>query len=677
MLTIRVLGPLEVVRDGAALSLPQSKKTRALLGYLALSDRPPRRDRLIAMFWEVPDDPRGALRWSLSKLRPIVDEPERKRIDADREVVAFDREGLEIDFFAMRDLVAEGLETQPIARLEAAAAAFRGELLEGLDLSDCPDFGIWLAAMREEARALRQNILKALVHKLKDTPETALLHARTLVEVDPVDFAARESVMRLLAALGRRNEAKQHYKIGSKLLEEQGLPGGEALRRIWKELRGPVEETPPPAGADVRPSPISASAGGAAGIMERPVVAVLPFDNLSQDNAQDYLADGITEDVITALSQWRLFPVIARNSTFAYKGRPMDVVAVGEELGARYVVEGSVRKMGDQVRVNAQLIDARTGIHIWANRFDREIRDIFALQDELTEHIVAQLGPELERAEWQRAERKRPQTMDAWDLDLRALFHVYRADAGDFDEARRLLDESLRLDAGWSQTYAIRAYCEWHSILLEWTKNPKRSADAYLAPAETAVRLDDSNWLGHALLGISVLWSRRDYEAAEREVARAIALNPSAALAHQFQGCVLSFAGEVARAIAHLETALRLNPHRESATLLLGDLALCHLQQGTYEDAVSYARQAIQRFGGNVRARQRLAARLGQLGRFGEARDELESLLKRQGTLSRRYVEVTYPFRNPAHMRTFLDGLRRAGWTGGEEKNAETPYEWV
>jgi DNA-binding SARP family transcriptional activator len=250
------LGEIEVTRDGERLALPPSKKTRALLAYLVVTGRPHRRDRLCSLLWDIPDDPRGALRWSLSKLRALVDEPGRRRIVADRESVAFEAAEAYVDSLEVRKRFAGGVEAASTPQLKEAAAEFRGEFLEGLELPDFHDFQAWCVAEREEARTLQARILSTLVERLSAQPEDALPYARTLAQVDPFDESARAALVRLLAAAGRRREAEQQYQAGSRLFEELGSECTGELREAWQEIRerpaapssrGPAEGAATPA----------------------------------------------------------------------------------------------------------------------------------------------------------------------------------------------------------------------------------------------------------------------------------------------------------------------------------------------------------------------------------------------------------------------------------------------
>ncbi len=262
---------------------------------------------------------------------------------------------------------------------------------------------------------------------------------------------------------------------------------------------------------------------------------MLPFDNMSGDPEQEYFADGITEDLITALSKIRWFFVIARNSTFTYKDRAVDVTQVAQELGVRYVLEGSVRKGGNRVRVSAQLIDATTGRHVWAERYDREIEDIFALQDEMTQTIVAAVEPELGAAERERAARRPPEGLDAWETYQRGLWHLWRFVREDNAKALQLLRRARELDPGFAAAHAYEAYSHFLNVVLGWAEDPAESLSAGMTAAKEALALDDKDAMAFAALG-RVHLMRGEHDASIAALDTAIDLNPSFAQAYHGQG---------------------------------------------------------------------------------------------------------------------------------------------
>ena len=390
-------------------------------------------------------------------------------------------------------------------------------------------------------------------------------------------------------------------------------------------------------------------------------VAVLPFDNLSRDPAEDYFVDGLTEDIITALAYWRWFPVVARNSTFAYKGKPKNVTEIGRELGAAYLVEGSARRSGEQVRITVQLIEAATGHHLFAERYDREIADVFIVQDEIAERIVASIEPEIHRAEARRASRKHPSDLSAWDHALKALSLQERMTPACHAEARNHLNLALEIDPTSARAWSLLSLCHYHEGILGWV-NRADALNASQEAAEQAVVCDDREWLAHGLWGMGRLWTKRDFHSALEGVERAVALNPSAPLARHFLACVLEFTGHPTEALPHLETILRLDPHYRFRSLAIADQSLCHLLLDNLDEAIAEKAWRIQP--GNVRARQRLVAGLSLRG-FGEAaRQAALELSRLQPTLDIAYIDDTYPFMLPDQRERFIGALRSAALLG-------------
>ena len=450
-----------------------------------------------------------------------------------------------------------------------------------------------------------------------------------------------------------------------KLAEDSGAFAIDTIARVGYRLtapnltvRGDTIDVSKPA---LNAAPQSATAEA---VLQRPAVAILPFLNLSGDISQDYFADGITEDLITALSAWRWFPVIARNSSFVYKGQAVDVIKVGEELGVRYVVEGSVRRVADRVRINVQLIDASNALHLWVQMFDREIGDVFALQDEITRSIVTAIEPQLTRAEQQRALRKPPENLDAWDLSLQGLALIRKGTTQALAEAESLLVRAVTLDHRSSYAQSLLALARWHTALSGWTKDPVRALSATYEAASTAVEIDDCDWLAHALLGIAALWYRGAHEQAVAEEETAIALNPSAAFAYHLFGCVIIFDGRPEIALSRSLAITQLDPRYQFLSTVHADVGLAHFLMGDCDAAIKSCERSIAEQRGNVRAWQRKAAALGSAGRIAEAKAAFEQVLNLQPGFSQLYVSATYPFKNSAHTQMFDAGLKLAGWTG-------------
>ncbi len=342
--------------------------------------------------------------------------------------------------------------------------------------------------------------------------------------------------------------ANVHEQVRHKLNLNFEDMGDKTVKNIAEPIR--VHRIVPeaaPGGARALPLP------------KKPSIAVLPFDNMSGDPEQEYFADGISEDLITALSKIRWFFVIARNSTFTYKGQAVDVKQVAKDLGVRYVLEGSVRKAGNRVRITAQLIDATTGRHVWAERYDRELADIFELQDEMAQTIAGAIEPELGAAERERAARKAPENLDAWETCQRGLWHMWRFTKTDVAEARRLLRRAREIDTNFASAYANESYTHYLDVIVGHAESPDDSIAAGLAVGKTAVALDDKDPVGYFALG-RIFMLRGEHDTSIAELETALSLNPSFAQAHHGLGFALALSGRLEEGAEALDSALRLSP---------------------------------------------------------------------------------------------------------------------
>jgi TolB-like protein/Tfp pilus assembly protein PilF len=396
------------------------------------------------------------------------------------------------------------------------------------------------------------------------------------------------------------------------------------------------------------------------GFEGRAAIAVLPFDNLSGDRDQEYFADGIAEDLITRLSAWRDFPVIARNSSFTYKGKPVDVKQVSRELGVRYVVEGSVRKAGDRVRISAQLIDATTGAHIWAETYDRELREIFTLQDEITEAIVASMHPELEKAEWERAVHKKPQDLDAWDCVQRASWHLFQTTNEENLKARALFEKATELDPHSVRAFAGLAMTHYHDMFHQWTESKERSAAEVLRAAERAVALDDHSVHAQSVLGLAYL-ATNQHGKAIAAYDLAVQLNPSAGGTYAHLCGIRTIAGDPIRAITDIGAAMRLSPKDPLMWLLLFQMAWACYVAERCEEAVDWAKRSLQRRPGLASSYRVLAASYVHLGQPEEARSAMDEAMRRQPDFSTSTWRSIVSGGDPVVPERYIEDLRKAG----------------
>ncbi len=393
---------------------------------------------------------------------------------------------------------------------------------------------------------------------------------------------------------------------------------------------------------------------------DKPSIAVLPFENMSGDPEQEYFADGVAEDIITGLSRFRWFFVIARNSTFTYKGRAVDVKQVAQELGVQYVLEGSVRKAGDRVRITAQLVEATTGRHVWADRYDRELHDIFALQDEITEAITSAVAPEFVSAEARRTERKAPESFDAWDYTMRGNWHLWRINREDIAEARELFHKAIKRDPNSAVAYSGLAAAYNMEMYHGWAESRGDAASEASRAAEKAVALDDRDAWAHAVLGFVRLWAHQQDDAI-KAARRAIDLNPNLASAEGMLSLISGWSGAYDETMLHADKAERLSPRDpERAWWSLGR-ATAEFVVGRYDEAVRWAKSAIEVAPSLPSGWRMLAASYAYLDRLDEARAAVEQLRRLAPQMTIEISRATVPAERSDYLEKYLQGLREAG----------------
>ena len=368
----------------------------------------------------------------------------------------------------------------------------------------------------------------------------------------------------------------------------------------------------------------------------------------------------MTEDLITAFSAMRWLSVTARNSTFSYKGQSPDVRQVGRELGVRYVLEGSVRKGGNRVRITAQLIDASDGNHIWAQRYDRELEDIFDVQDEITLTIAGAIEPELAQIERERARRKPVESLDAWDLVQRGLWHMWQFDKEDNAEAQRLFRRAIESDPRFAAAHAHLSYSHYFDSLMGYSDSPPKSLALAESAAKQAITIDDKDAMAHCTLG-RILTATGDHRMAIAELRAALDLNPSFALAHYGLALALMLSGHAADSVPEFEMARRLSPHDPYMWAFEAIGAGAHIILGQFEVAEQLARSALLRPGAGFWVHSALAAALGSLGHIDEAQAELQKLLELNPDFSREWFETVLVGADPTLTDAYFEGLHKAG----------------
>ncbi len=431
--------------------------------------------------------------------------------------------------------------------------------------------------------------------------------------------------------------------------------GERPLKNIARSVRVFRIAANPPSPVTAAPMPLT--------LPDKPSVAVLPFINMSGDPEQEFFANGIAEDVITALSRYPSLFVIARNSSFTYKDRAVDVKQVGRELGVRYVLEGSLRKAGNRIRVTAQLVEAESGKHVWAERYDRDLTDIFAVQDEITEAVTIAIAPAIADAEQQRAMRKPPGNLDAWAAYQRGLWHMSKATAADNALAQKFFQEAIDRDPTFAGGYWGLAAAHMHAAAVFQTSGLPDARSAMEVLARRAVALDGGDAEARSWLG-QTLFMFGDHKGALAESERALVISQNLTIAHQTLGIALIYSGRAKEGLAALQRYLRLDPRDPVLALGLLQIAIGHYFCREYEAALDAVERVIRSYPDFPLSYRWRAATLGQLGRTDEARSALEKAIAMAPKSFDFYVRGRAPWFRPEDHAHMLEGLRKAGWEG-------------
>jgi len=647
--------------DGKAIEV-SGKKNQALLAYLALnSGKKIPREKLLGLLWSDRGDTqaRASLRQALAALRHDLGKSASALI-TDGDSVALEAQVIATDVRTFERLI-RGTSAE---ELKEAAALYEGELLDGLEIRD-PAFEEWLAQERARLRDVAIAALTRLLGHLDGTESITL--AQRLLALDPLREASHRALMRAYAANNQREQALRQYQtcrdVLRRDLQVEPSKETEALRRRLSGDGDRARATLPqgrPGTADQPPSPPS----------DMPSIAVLPFENRSDDPQQSYFTDGVTEDIITELSRFRNMLVIAHNSSFAYKGKAMDIGAVARELGVQYVLEGSVRRAGPRVRITAQLVEATTGKHVWAERYDRELGDIFAVQDEITRSIVGTMAVELDEESLKKARQKPPEDLRAYDHWLRGKHIVYLMGKS-IRNAREHFERAIATDpcyarghSGLAQTYM------WEALEFPLPDESRTAAwEKAFTCAKRALDFEDGDHEAHLILAWAYVY-RRDRILARTHLERALLLNPNATDALADASYLFAIMGEADRAIECAQSALRLNPRAPNWYMNYYSDAL--LMARRHEEALQVRWSAPGAF---IDSSFFEAALLAHLGRIEEARRAASVGVAKLATTpggalaiaERRVVELLLennPYFRPEDRDHFASGMRLAGIPG-------------
>lgn len=705
-LSLKLLGQFDF-RDaaGRSLTLP-TRKTRALLAYLAINaNRPHPRERLMALLWGDRDDKqaRQSLNHALAAIRKLAESAGTDLLESDGETVSLDSDALTSDAVRLRALV----DSRP----EEAAALYEGPFLDGFSLPD-PGFDEWLVATRSEFYALACDALEA-ASKTQE-PKAAINGLKRLLTLDPLREDVHRQLMERLYRSGDRMGALRQYQLCVDVLKhELNVEPEVATRALYEEVKGgdgagvlavtetspkQTEITPPSSPEPQRrlakfrwqtlvaavvilavgggtvvwlisragPGGAATGAGLSRGQLDKPTLAVLPFLNLSGDKKQDYFSDGMTEDLLTDLSKISALRVISRTSTFAYKTKSLDIRKVAREMGVTHIVEGSVRKVGGRVRITAQLIEAKTGAHLWAERYDRTLSDIFALQDEVRGKIVSALAVKLASAEKKKFARKGTESIEAYDLFLKGRYQESPFTREGNKAAIDYYRKAIEIDPYYARAYARLANMYDFKVRFGWSNDVAGDRTKAIGYAQKALDLDDTFPFAHWTMGRIVSRHGTEGIKSQREAIkseeRAIALNPNYADAYAFVAELYVGVGEPEKAVAAIDRAMKLNPKYPFWYLM--NRAIIRYMQSDYTNAVADLEKAVKRQPTAIFLRWWLAAAYAEAGRTDDAAwqvEEMKGLGLSAKTTAKDIVATTSIIRHPPYVRKYLAGLVKAG----------------
>ncbi|MFZ2101809.1 MAG: transcriptional regulator [Oricola sp.] len=621
-LQARLLGPMTIIRDGVAVALPTSRKARALFAYLALAPQAVTRSQLCELLWDIPNDPRGELRWCLSKIRGLVDGPGERRIVTEGDRIRIDLSDALVDAVEIERAIREGIETLPPERMRAIEALFSGDFLDGLEIDRSPAFGGWLVAQRRRFRGCHIALLERLVGSVPDDEASAYLEK--WLGLAPFDRRVHEVLMNTLARRGQLREAEEHLAATIRLFESEGLDGA-FLRSEWQTVKSKPESRQPAQAAGPWTPTAQDPPGDAAAatVSRRASIAVMPFaDTASTGHGGS--ADGFAHDLITRLAKLRVFFVIAQGTVFALHERRIGPEEAARMLNVDYVVSGSLRKHGDRLRVSAQITETRTARVLWAEVFDQKPDDTFELLDQIGDRIVASIASEIETAERNRAVLKPPNSLDTWETYHLGLWHMYRFNKADNDRAQQLFKKVVDLDPTFARGHSGLSFTHFQNAFQGWGERKPEIERAY-ATAGQGLMVDDRDPAAHWAMW-RALWLRNRQDQSILELEQAVDLSPNFALAHYNLSFVHATNSDAAAAISSSDYSRGLSPFDPMLFGMLGARAMALVRLERFDEAAEWAIKAAARPNAFAHIFAIAAYSLALAGRLDEARNYLASV---------------------------------------------------
>ena len=623
---VRMLGHMTVSRGGAPLALPSSRKVRALLAYLALAPRAVTRSQLCELLWDVPNDPRGELRWCLSKVRGVLDQPGRQRVQTRGDTIELDLADCFVDAIEIARVTQKGIESLAPERLRSLCSLFAGDFLDGLEIDRSPQFHGWLVAQRRRFRGCHTALLEHLAGSASG--DEVFGYLEQWLELAPFDQRVHNILLNALGRSGRIREGEEHLVATVRQFEAEGLDS-TPIRDAWRTARtqpapaAPLIASPTPPSAPMPDNRTEAVTGAP----RRASVAIMPFlDRAAPRATHRGLADSLAHDVIIRLAKLRSVLVIAQGTVFALHERSVSAEEAGRMLNVDYVVSGSMQRQDKRLAVTVELAETRTARIVWTEVFDHRLDDAFLVLDEIGNRIVASIACEIETVERNRAILKPPNSLDAWEAHHRGLWHMYRFNRADNDRAQHFFQMAVRLDPTFARAHAGLSFTHFQSAFQGWAKRESEMAQAFDAAGQSLM-VDDRDPAGHWAMG-RALWLRGSQDQSVIELEQAIDLSPNFALGHYALAFVHSQGGDPRAALGFADHSRQLSPFDPMLFAMLGARAMALVRLEQFQDAADWAVKAAARPNAHAHIRAIAACCLALADRREEAHVLVASIHK-------------------------------------------------
>jgi DNA-binding SARP family transcriptional activator len=629
-LRVRMLGRLQLARGGKAKPLPASRKVRALLAYLVLSPRPASRSQLCELLWDAPVDPRGELRWCLSKARALLNDRGRLRVLTPGDTVQLDLSDCLVDALEVARAADEGIEKLGLERQKQLAALFEGDFLDGLEMGRSPVFEGWLTAQRRHFRAIHIALLERLAKSVAE--DEALGYIEKWRALAPFDRRVHEALLAALAKRGRVDEAEAHLEATTRLFEAEGLD--PAPLRVLKEQ--PADAAP-----------------------RRGSIAVMPFaDRSSGAQAHGGTGQALAHDVITRLAKLRSLFVIAQGTVRALHERGIGAEEAGRILNVDYVVSGSVRAGDGRIAVSVELAETRSARIVWAETYRQKADDAFQVLEEIGNKIVAAIAAEIETLEKNRAILKPPSSLDAWESYHRGLWHMFRYRKPDNLQARHFFQQALKLDPTFSRAYAGLAFTHYQGAFQAWEEREPQIEKAYEASSQ-GLLADERDPAVHWAMG-RTLYLQKRWEDSEASLMRSVDLSPNFALGHYNLSFLRSIVGSPTVAIADSDLSRQLSPYDPMLFGMLATRAMSLVRLGKFDEASTWAVKAAIRPNAFSHIHAIAAYTLALAGNLPQAQTYAAAARRTAPRYSISEFLLTFPF-EPQGEALFRKGAKLVG----------------